>query len=142
MNVNPEMAALYDEKCEQLKGIIDGKLRGSCIRARTLYVSKIDTSLKYIFNIEKQKATSKQITHLKLVDNLVTEDVTEVIRQITIDYYRTLFIEEPVVYDNIDNIANIIFTNIIMMADKHNIPKSKMHSSCRLLPDHTVCKHL
>ena len=29
VNVNSEMAALYDEKCKQLKGIIDDKLRGS-----------------------------------------------------------------------------------------------------------------
>ena len=27
-----------------------------------------------------------------------------------------------------------------MMGDKHNIPKGKMHSNCRLLPDHIVCK--
>ena len=33
-----------------------------------------------------------------------------------------------------------IFTNIILMADNHNIPKSKMHSTCRLLPYHIVCK--
>ena len=26
------------------------------------------------------------------------------------------------------------------MADKHNIPKGKTHSNCRLLPDHIVCK--
>ena len=26
------------------------------------------------------------------------------------------------------------------MADKHNIPKGKMHSNCRLLPEDTVCK--
>ena len=26
------------------------------------------------------------------------------------------------------------------MADKHNIPKGKMHSNCRLLPDHILCK--
>ena len=26
------------------------------------------------------------------------------------------------------------------MADKHNIPNGKMHSNCRLLPDHIVCK--
>ena len=26
------------------------------------------------------------------------------------------------------------------VADKHNIPKGKMHSNCRLLPDHIVCK--
>ena len=36
--------------------------------------------------------------------------------------------------------ANIIFTKIIMMAVKHNIPKGKMHSNCRLLPNHIVCK--
>ena len=26
------------------------------------------------------------------------------------------------------------------MADKHNIPKGKMQSNCRLLPDYIVCK--
>ena len=26
------------------------------------------------------------------------------------------------------------------MADKHNIPKGKMHSNCRLLPENIVCK--
>ena len=36
--------------------------------------------------------------------------------------------------------ANIIFTNIILMEDKHNIPKGKMHRNCRLLPDLIVCK--
>ena len=36
--------------------------------------------------------------------------------------------------------ANIIFTSIILMADKHNIPKGKMHSNCRLLPEEIVCK--
>ena len=47
------------------------------------------------FNIEKQKATSKLITHLKLADNSVTED-EQVIRQMTIDYYRNLFTAETV----------------------------------------------
>ena len=32
------------------------------------------------------------------------------------------------------------FTNIILMADKHHIPKGKMHKNCRLFTDHTVCK--
>ena len=36
--------------------------------------------------------------------------------------------------------ANIIFTNIILMADIYNIPKGKMHNNCRLLHDHIVCK--
>ena len=38
---------------------------------------------------------------MKLADNSVTED-EQVIRQLTKDYYRTLFITEPVVYDNIN----------------------------------------
>ena len=36
--------------------------------------------------------------------------------------------------------ANIIFTNIILMADKHNISKGKMQSNCMLLPEDIVCK--
>ena len=36
--------------------------------------------------------------------------------------------------------ANRIFTNIILMSDKQNIPKGKMHSNCRLLSENIVCK--
>ena len=36
--------------------------------------------------------------------------------------------------------ANKIFTNIILMTDKQNIPNGKMHSNCRLLPKDIVCK--
>ena len=32
--------------------------------------------------------------------------------------------------------ANTIFTNIILHADKQNIPKGKIHSTCKLLPEH------
>ena len=35
--------------------------------------------------------------------------------------------------------ANIIFTNIIMMADKHNTPKGKMHSNYMRLSEDIVC---
>ena len=59
---------------KKLKGIIDDILRGSYIRARFFYVNEIDITSKYFFNIEKQMATSKQITHLKLAYISVTED--------------------------------------------------------------------
>ena len=36
--------------------------------------------------------------------------------------------------------ANITFTNIILMADKHNIPNGKMYNNCWVLSDHIVCK--
>ena len=36
--------------------------------------------------------------------------------------------------------ANRIFTNIILMADKHNMPKGKMHSNCR--QSHKETKHM
>ena len=38
------------------------------------------------------------------------------------------------------HIANRMFTNIILMTDRHNIPKGKIHSNCRLLPEDIVCK--
>ena len=37
--------------------------------------------------------------------------------------------------------ANIIFTNIILMEDKHNITKGKMHSNCRSTSIHTQQPH-
>ena len=36
--------------------------------------------------------------------------------------------------------ANIFFTNIILLTDKHNITKGKMHNNCMLLPDHIAYK--
>ena len=36
--------------------------------------------------------------------------------------------------------SKIIFTNIILIADKNNILKGKLHSKCRLLPEDMVCK--
>ena len=36
--------------------------------------------------------------------------------------------------------VNRIYTTIIVMADKHNIPKGKMHSNCKNIYDHIVCK--
>ena len=36
--------------------------------------------------------------------------------------------------------GNRSFTNTILMADKHTIPKGKMHSNCRLLLEDIVCK--
>ena len=36
--------------------------------------------------------------------------------------------------------ANRIFTNIILMADKHNILNGNMNSNCRLLPEDILCK--
>ena len=45
----------------------------------------------------------------------------------------TLSLRPPYnVHTNIHTV-NIIFTNIVLMADKHNIPKGKMHSNCMLL---------
>ena len=36
--------------------------------------------------------------------------------------------------------ANKILTNTILNADKHNIPKGKMHHNCKLLPEHIRTK--
>ena len=43
-------------------------------------------------------------------------------------------------YPPIYTLPTRIITNIILMADKHNIQKGKKHSNFRLLPDDIVCK--
>ena len=50
-----------------------------------------------------------------------------------------LAFKQTTIPDNIHT-ANRIFTNIILLADKHNIPKGRMHNTSRLLPEHTICK--
>ena len=57
--------------------------------------------------------------------------------QFTID--TELAFSQTTIPDNIHT-ANRIFTNIILLADKHNIPKGKMPNTSRLLPEHIVCK--
>ena len=60
-----------------------------------------------------------------------------------LDTIHRRYIESAFAQTSIPNnihTANITFTNIILMADKHNIPMGKMYSNCRLLPDHIVCK--
>ena len=57
----------------------------------------------------------------------------------TTDYNQTDAFDQTTMLTNIHT-TNINFTNLMFMTDKHNIPKGKIHSNCRLLPNHIVCK--
>ena len=81
-------------------------------------------SIRHDYSLQQNRQTS---TNYKKADwTQFTEDIESAFAQTTIP--------------SSIHTANIIFTNIILMADKHNIPKGKMYSNCRLLPDHIVCK--
>ena len=51
-----------------------------------------------------------------------------------------LEIDKEYVHDRNIHTANIMYTNIIVIADNHNIPKDKMHNNSRFLPEHIICK--
>ena len=74
------------------------------------------------------------------VDNNNTTTKPTDFRQLQKSYW-TQFTDfaQTTIHTNIHT-ANRMFTNIILMADRHNIPKGKMHSNCKLLPGHIVCK--
>ena len=75
----------------------------------------------------RQQQYRRTFTNYKTADwAQFTEDTESAFAQTTIPIYL--------------HTANRIFTSIILMADKHNIPKGKMHNYYRLLPDHIVCK--
>ena len=93
----------------------------------THYPYKSSPQSTYDITTEYRLHTATIPTNIyKLQENRsqVTEDTESAFAQTTIP-------------NNI-NTTNIIFTNIILMTDKHNIPKGKMHS--RLLPDHMYIK--
>ena len=96
-------------------------------------------------------------THALLSDNLPIMIAINIQHNLGLQIYRRTFTNykkakwthftkdtelaffETTILDNIHT-ANGIFTNIILLADKHNIPKGKMPSTSRLLPEHIVCK--
>ena len=74
-----------------------------------------------------------------ITDYNKTDGLSTTTRKLTGHNSRKSVFAQTTIPTNIHT-ANITFRNIILMADKHNIPKEKMHSHCRLLPDHIVCK--
>ena len=102
--------------------------RTSCITQHALssYHIPIITTIN-IWHDNRLQQSRRTFTKYKKADwTQFTEDTESAFAQTTIP-------------TNIHT-ANRIFTNIILMSDKHNIPKGKMHINCRLLPDHIVCK--
>ena len=82
--------------------------------------------------------SSPQLTYDMTIDYNKTDGLSTTTRKLTGHNSRKTS-AQTTIPTNIHT-ANIIFTNIIVMEDKHNIPNGKMHSNCRLLPDHIVCK--
>ena len=68
-----------------------------------------------------------------------TDGLSPTTRKMTGPDSRKTAFAQTTIPTNIHTV-NIIFTNIILMADKHNIPKGKMRSNYMLLHDHIVCK--
>ena len=83
--------------------------------------------------------TKEEEEHLPIITTInIRHDYRPQQNRRTVTNYKKAF-AQTTIPTNIHT-ANIIFTNIILMADKHNIPKGKMHSNCRLLPEDIVCK--
>ena len=82
----------------------------------------------HIHNIQQQNSTypsSPQLTYDMITDYIKTEGLSPTTRNPTGHNSRKT---EPAFAQTNIRTANIIFTNIILMADKHNIPKGKMHN--------------
>ena len=98
--------------------------RAGCIRLVHPLPIITTINIRHDYRLQQNRRT---FTNFKKVDwTQFTEDAESAFAQTTIP-------------TNIHT-ANIILTNIILMADRHNIPNGKMHSNCRLLLDHIVCK--
>ena len=83
--------------------------------------------------------SSPQLIFDMTTDYNKTDEHSPTTRKLTGHNLRESAFPQTTIHTNI-HAANIIFTNIILMTDKHNIPKGKMHSNCRFLPKDIVCK--
>ena len=83
--------------------------------------------------------SSPQLTYDMTTDYNKTDGHSPITRNLTRHNSRKSAFAQTTIPTNIHT-ANIIFTNIILMADTHTIPKDKMHSNFRLFPEHIVCK--
>ena len=82
--------------------------------------------------------SSPQLSYAMPTDYNKTDGLSTTTRKLTGHNSRkTLSLTQTTILTDIYT-ANRIVTNIILMADKHIIPKGKMHSNCRILPDHIV----
>ena len=125
----------FNERVEQLSDIPDITTVSNTFYNRTSWTTQHALSsdhlpiittinIRHDYRLQQNRRT---FTNYKKADlTQFTEDTESAFAQTTIP-------------TNIHT-ANRIFTNIILMADKHNIPKGKMHSNYRLLPEDIVCK--
>ena len=82
--------------------------------------------------------SSPQLTYDMTTDSNKTDELSPTTKKL--NGHNSQKTQESAFAQTNIHTANIIFTNIILMADKYTIPKGKMHSNCRLLSGHMVCK--
>ena len=123
---------MFAERC--FSGIVHNITLNTNTPTRVPNTTLQQTSSPYITTVSNtpynrthyHQTTTTFTNYKKAVSTQFTENTESVFAQTTIP-------------TNIHT-ANRIFTNIILMTDKHNIPKGKMHRNCRLLPEDIVCK--
>ena len=86
--------------------------------------------------------SSPQLTYDMTTDYNKTDGLSPTTRKLTghnLPKTQSPAFAQTTIPTNIHTV-NIMFTHIILIADKHNIPKGMMHINCSLLPDHIVYK--
>ena len=74
-------------------------------------------------------------TYRRTFTNYKKANWTQFTKETKLAFSQTKY---PTTYTVLHNV-NRIFTNIILLADKHNISKGNMSNTSRMLPEHIVC---
>lgn len=91
----------------RLADIEKQEIEGIAVRSRADWAEQGEKSTKYFFDMEKERAKLKQISHIKLNDGTIVDSRDEVCQEVT-DFYAQLYTEDPIVEDVADEIVNLI----------------------------------
>ena len=82
----------FRKKC--LRDLAESAARGARIRARCQELAETDAPTRFFFSLERRRAASKVLDHLKTSEGQVITDPGEV-REHAVAFYRDLFAAEP-----------------------------------------------
>ena len=66
------------------------KYKGAAVRSRYIFFKEVNSSSKYVFDLERHYSKTKSMSHIKLEDGSVSHDETVIISE-TIKYYKQLY---------------------------------------------------
>ena len=93
----PEIQQALAKQRDEMNVLIKNQAKGALVRSRVQYISEMDTSSHFFYNLEKSNFTSKKMCGIRLPSGVITEDESDIkahVRNFYKELYSSLSIDE------------------------------------------------